>query len=141
MRYLRVFSQIDALWMAPERAFSQTYALCEQLRGDPDDAISPSAQPTASTALRLVVVDFEHTQAVDVPVGVRGSQSPDGSRIFTAGQVLTIGGDPVGTVKAATKAAWHWADDSRHLCSTYFDSPTTGPFSSPTRPVLPNCST
>ena len=72
----------------------------------------------------MVVVDWAKSQAVDVPAGSRGLQSPDGSRILTGVGVVTTGGELVGSVQTRKGMSWRWADDSRHLCAVYLDGTT-----------------
>ena len=68
----------------------------------------------------MVVVEWATNRAVDV--SFHGHQSPDGSRLLTRDRVVTVSGEVVGSV-AGGKSGWVWADDSRHLCSVYVDSP------------------
>ena len=94
-------------------------------RPSPSPSLAASTTPS-STALapRAVVFDWVHARVVDVEAGTHGIQSPDGSRIWIGGEsrIVTATGELVGTVPNR-KIGWRWADDSRHLCAAYFDSP------------------
>ena len=72
-----------------------------------------------------MVFDWVHVQVVEVEAGTHGIQSPDGSRIWIGGEsrTVTLTGDLIGTMPTG-KIGWRWADDSRHLCAAFFDSPT-----------------
>ena len=91
----------------------------------PSPAVAPSATPDPTPPEpRPVVFDWVHAQVVDVEAGTHGIQSPDGSRIWIGGEgrIVTVTGELVGTMPIG-KIGWSWADDSRHLCAAYLDSP------------------
>lgn len=101
---------------------TSTPTVASKVSPSPVPVASQSAQPT-NPSPHMVAIDWVRTQAIELPPGMRGGQSPDGSRFLSGGSVSTIGGDRIGDV-LNRRIAWRWADDSRHLCAAYFDSPT-----------------